>query len=164
MQTDDSALQDRADLCTDRSATESTGNASLPSSSDSRRAALISAIEGEVVPRLLMLCRSAGAERDSAGSRGMTTDRWDVEELARLLVAHGPDTAWAFVESVRQRGVPHERICLELLAPTAHRLAEQWEHRDFGNPELAHGLDGLLTVLLRIGHAARKDAHVSRHS
>lgn len=137
--------------------------AAPPRSSDSRRAALISTLEGEVVPRLLMLCRTANAQQASAGSR-KTTDRWDVEELARLLVAHGPETAWAFVEAVRQRGVPHERICLDLLVPVAHRLAEQWERRDFGHPELTLGLEGLLMVVVEIGKAAKKTGQFSRHS
>jgi hypothetical protein len=161
MQTDDSAPEDRAGHSTDQFATEGTVDRSRPIGSQSRQAALISTIEGEMVPRLLMLCRTAGAEQDSAGSPGRTTDAWDVEELARLLVAHGPEIAWAFVEAVSRRGVPYERICLRLLAPAARRLAEQWEHRSFGKSELALGLDGIRTVLLEIGNAARNDRRVS---
>ena len=49
-----------------------------------------------------------------------------------------------------------------LLAPAARRLAEQWEHRDFGKSELTLGLHGLRTVLLEIGNAAKNERHVSR--
>ena len=114
-----------------------------------------------MVPRLLMLCRSAGVSQDGAGSPGKTTNSWDVEELARLLVAHGPDIAWEFVEAIRLRGVSYEHICVGLLAPAARRLAEQWEHRDFGKSELQLGLDGLRTVLVEIGNAAKNDRHIS---
>jgi hypothetical protein len=136
-----------------------TADPSRPPSSQSRQAALISTIEGEMVPRLLMLCRTASAERDRASNRGCETDASDVEELARLLVAHGPDIAWAFVEAVRQRGMSYERICVQILAPAARRLAEQWEHRDLGKSELALGLVGLRTVLFEIGNAAKHDRH-----
>ena len=154
MQTDDSTPP----------AAEDTSGASSPRGSDARRAAMISTLEGEMVPRLLMLCRTASAEQVGASSHGKTTDRWDVEEFTRLLVLHGPEMAWAFVEAIRQRGVPHERICLDLLAPAAHRLAEQWEHRDFGNPELRLGLDGLLMVLAQIGRVANTNGRTPRQS
>jgi hypothetical protein len=161
MQTDESAPEDRAGLCPDQSATETTASPSRPPSRQSRRAALISTIEGEMVPRLLMLCRTAGPEQGGAGCTCETADAGDVEELARLLVAHGPEMARAFVEAVRRRGVPYERICVGLLAPAARRLAEQWEHRDFGKSELKLGQDGLLTVLREIGNAARADRNVT---
>jgi hypothetical protein len=164
MRTDDSGPDDRAVNCTDQSTTETTASPSQPSNGHARRAALISTIEGEMVPRLLMLCRTAGAEQDRARWAGKTTDPGDVEELTRLLVAHGPEMARAFVEAVRQRGVPYEGICLGLLAPAARRLAEQWEHRDFGKSELALGQDGLLKVLREIGNAAKHDHDVSRDS
>jgi len=161
MQTDDSAPEDRAVHCTDQSATETTADPARPRSGHSRRTSLISTIEGEMVPRLLMLSRTAGAEQDSAGSPGNATNPWEVEELARLLVAHSPEIARAFVEAVSQRGVPYERICVGLIAPAARRLAEQCKHRDFGKSELALGLDGLRTVLLEIGNAAKNDRHAS---
>ena len=164
MQTDDSAPEDRAAHCTDQSATETTADPSRPWSGHSRRATLISTIEGEMVPRLLMLSRTAGGEPDSAASAGNTTNPWDVEELARLLVAHGPEIARAFVEGVSQRGVPYERICVGLIAPAARRLNEQWKRRHFGKSELAIGLDGLRMVLLEIGNAAKNDRHISRDS
>jgi hypothetical protein len=137
---------------------------SAPEDRDSRRAALISTIEGEMVPRLLMLSRTTGAEQNNASSPGKTTEPWDVEELARLLVAHGPEIAWAFVEAAHRRGVSYDRICVGLLAPAARRLAEQWERRDFGKSELTLGLTGLRTVLLEIGNAAKNERHVSRGS
>ena len=149
MQTDDSAPEDRA--------ADATADSPRTRSVHSRRAALISTIEGEMVPRLLMLCRTAEVDPHSAGFPVEATDPWDVEEFARLLVAHGPEIAWAFVEAVHERGVPYERICVGLLAPAARRLAEQWEHRDFGKSELSLGLDGLRTVLMEIGTAARND-------
>jgi hypothetical protein len=152
MQTDDSAPKDRA----------TAAEPSPPRTGHSRRAALISTIEGEMVPRLLMLRRTTGSEQSGASSADKATEPGDVEELARLLVAHGPEIAWAFVEAAHLRGVSYDRICVGLLAPAARRLAEQWEHRDVGKSELTLGLDGLRTVLLEIGNAAKNERHTSR--
>ncbi len=161
MQTDDSAPENREGHSS-VAATATAHPSAPPRNGHARRAALISTIEGEMVPRLLMLCRSAGPEQSTTGSPGKTTEPWDVEELARLLVAHGPEIAWAFVEAAHRRGVTYDRICVGLLAPAARRLAEQWEHRDFGKSELTLGLHGLRTVLLEIGNAAKNERHGSR--
>ena len=163
MQTEDSAPEDRETHSSDPLAAASAAHPpATPRSGHARRAALISTIEGEMVPRLLMLCRTSGPGQNTADSPGKTTEPWDVEELARLLVAHGPEIAWAFVEAAHRRGVSYDRICVGLLAPAARRLAEQWERRDFGKSELTLGLHGLRTVLLEIGNAAKNERHVSR--
>jgi hypothetical protein len=175
MRTDDFVTEERAGDCDDRTVSEATADPARRPREQSRRAALIRTIEGEMVPRLLMLCREAGAERVRAGAAAQTSpwtagpwttgpgdiEAWDVEELARLLVAHGPEMAREFVETVRQRGVPYESICVELLAPTARRLAEQWEQWDLGYSDLALSLGNLTAVVLEIGAAGKVDSSLS---
>jgi hypothetical protein len=124
-------------------------------------AALVSTLEGEIVPRLLVLCRSTGQSGAIAGAAG-ATDPGDVEELARLLLAHGPALAYEFVAAVLQRGVPYDRICLDLLVPAAHRLAQQWECREIAYQEVAHGLSALHAVVLDIVGEARSTRRVTR--
>jgi hypothetical protein len=124
-------------------------------------AALISTLEGEIVPRLLMLCRSSGQSGATAGAADYA-DPGDVQELARLLLAHGPGLAYEFVAAVRQRGVPYDRICLELLVPAAHRLARQWECREIAYPQVAQGLSALHAVVLDIVGEAQTARRVTR--
>ena len=127
-----------------------------PRNEGSRRTALVSTLEGEIVPRLLMLCRSADPDSAAAGAASTATDPGDVEELARLLLAHGPELACEFVAAVRERGVPFGRICLGLFVPAAHLLAERWERRELGFADLMRGLDALHAVILEISAAARR--------
>jgi hypothetical protein len=127
-----------------------------------RRAALVSTIEGEIVPRLLMLCRAATPARAKPQVGASALEPGDVEELARLLLAHGPGMACEYVEAIRQRGMPYDRICLDLLAPTARQLVDRWEHQDFSYPELTSSLDALHAVVLEVSGAARSDRPVSR--
>jgi hypothetical protein len=179
MRTDDFVSEERAGDCDERTVSEATAGPAPRSREQSRRAALIRTIEGEMVPRLLMLCREAGVERvraadpatgpwsSSPWNPGPWTPgagdvgEWDVEELARLLVAHGPEMAREFVETVRQRGVPYESICVELLAPTARRLAEQWEHWNLGYSDLALSLGNLTAVVMEIGAAGKIDSNIA---
>jgi hypothetical protein len=127
-----------------------------------RRAALVSTIEGEIVPRLLMLCRAATPARAESGPARQALEPADVDELARLLLAHGPAMACAWVETIRQRGAPYDRICLDLLAPTARRLVEGWENQDFSYAALTGSLDALHAVVLEVSGAARSARPVSR--
>jgi hypothetical protein len=119
----------------------------------SRRSTLISLIEAQIVPRLLVMGESTGPARTTASRVGIASN--DVDEFARLLPEHGLDVAFAFVELVRQRGVPYDDICLRLLAPTAHRLAQQWEQQDLDYPELALGLNCLRELLVEIGRKGK---------
>jgi MerR family transcriptional regulator, light-induced transcriptional regulator len=120
-----------------------------PRSEQSRRAALVSTLEGEIVPRLLMLCRADSASIAGATGPADATDPGDVEELARLLLAHGPEMAYEFAEVLRHRGVTHDRIFLDLLAQAAFQLAERWESQDLDYPELMQGLGALQKVVKR---------------
>lgn len=121
---------------------------------ESRRCAeLVGVIEGEILPRLLLLCRSSGpAARAQPAAR---TGDDEAAELARLLVAHGANMAREFIEAVRQSGVPYPVICTELLAPAARQLVDRWEQRDLGYGDLANGLDALRAVVSDIGGPAR---------
>lgn len=110
---------------------------------------LVSTMEGEIVPRLLMLCRSERASSDAIGTCANSTAPGDVEELARLLLAHGPEMAYEFAEALRHRGVTHDRIFLDLLFQAALRLAERWESQDLDYPQLMQGLGALRTVVKR---------------
>ena len=109
-----------------------------------------------------MACRAAApdpAEEDQAPG---ALEPGDVDELARLLLAHGPGMACDYVEALRQRGAPYDRLCLDLLAPTARRLVALWENRDFSYTELTTSLDALHAVVLEVSGAARSDRPVSR--
>jgi hypothetical protein len=118
-------------------------------------AALVSTIEGEIVPRLLMLSRAASAARARPEPPASSLEPADVEELARLLVRHGSGIACEFVETIRQRGTPYDQIYLQLLSPTARHLVDLWEQQDCSYPELTDGLSALHAVVIKVSGAAR---------
>ena len=114
---------------------------------DERLRALARTIEAEIVPRLLMsFARSSRSNDASNDGRGLP-EPGDMDELARLLLAHEAEVASAFVQIVRQRGTSAERICLDLLAPVAKRLGTLWESGLCDFNELTRGLERLQAIL-----------------
>ena len=126
----------------------------------SQRATLISTIEAEIVPRLLLMRGSTDPARSITVRIG-AIESSDVDEFVRLLPEHGLDVAFAFVELVRQRGVAYDDICLRLLAPAAHRLAQQWEQQELEYPDLELGLNCLREVLAEIGRMGKLERRAS---
>lgn len=103
-------------------------------------------IEGEIVPRLLLV-HAAGPAEDEGRRAGED----DVEELARLAVQHDAEMALAFVEALMGEGVGPDAARLGLLAPAVRRLGEQWEDDDCTFAQVSLGLSRLQQVLWRLG-------------
>ncbi len=119
--------------------------ARVPASGDALLA-LLHTIESEIIPRLLVAHQAVPPEPQAgvAGDRraepaqqaavaGQGTRAADVREFARIVSQHDLRVAASFIEALRTRGMPLERIYLELLAPAARLLGEWWEQdvRDF---------------------------------
>jgi methanogenic corrinoid protein MtbC1 len=115
---------------------------------DSHLLSLVRAVEGEIVPRLLLARRSALPPTVAAG--GAEPQAGEIEQLARLLLAAEPDAPLAWVESIRQRGVGERDICLRLLAPAARRLGLLWDQDECDFLQVAMGLGRLHQLLQRI--------------
>lgn len=109
---------------------------------------LVKAVEGEIVPRLLLARRSSPAVPVPANQPAV--DSGDADELARLLLMHEVDIPYAYVESVRYRGVEVRDIYIRLLAPAARRLGEMWEQDECDFMQVTMGLGRLHQLLQRV--------------
>lgn len=92
------------------------------------RARLEQTIEEQIIPRLMLMHRDEG---NAPGTQpvarpGVLPTPEHVAELARLVIAPSVDPALAFIEGQRERGMPLDRIYLDLLVPTARLLGEMW--------------------------------------
>ncbi len=50
----------------------------------------------------------------------------DIEDFTQLVMAHDRRAASAFVEALRDRGLPVSDVLLDLLAPAARLLGDLW--------------------------------------
>lgn len=88
------------------------------------RAMLGRTIEAEVIPRLMMAHRGL-VGKEAPALQHVTPD--DIAELGRIVIDHETAVASAYVDALRNQGVPIEAIYVELLAPTARLLGEMWK-------------------------------------
>jgi len=117
------------------------------SESEIRMARLVRTIEGEIVPRLVLTRRVSTSPEAGHMRQATPPDACDVTELVRLLLAHDTGVGSAYVETVRQRGVSLETICLDLLAPAARELGLLWEQDECDFMQVTVGLCRLHQVL-----------------
>lgn len=82
-------------------------------------------VEGEIIPRLMLVHGQANAQprpRSGAGLGPETT-----EKFALYTLSTGHESLLAIIGGLLQEGVTMDAIYLDLLGPTARRLGEFWE-------------------------------------
>jgi methanogenic corrinoid protein MtbC1 len=103
---------------------------------------LLETLQAEIIPRMLVAHR-AGAPDATAAAAAEPPDTWinGIDRLADLVFDQDPDAAGAYVRGQRERGRGTAALLLQLLAPTARRLGEQWtaDERSFAEVTLALG-------------------------
>ncbi len=114
---------------------------------------LLSTIETEVIPRLMIAHRDEAlrglSESHVGGERA--PDAEDVAEFTRLVIEHEESIAHAYAQELFNKGVSLDSLFLNLLAPAAQLLGEMWENdtADFVTVTIALGRLQHLTHLLR---------------
>lgn len=108
---------------------------------------LVSTIEGEIIPRLMMVHKTQSDETASVGEGPSAVAREDIEEFAKMVVAQDDHVVNAYIEAVRARGVSVEGVFLNLLGPTAQYLGDLWTEDRCSFAEVTMGLGRLQQAL-----------------
>ena len=111
-----------------------------------RMAGLVSTLEGEIIPRL-MLARRHGARTASDLHPGRQPDAADVAAFTKLLLTSDASVARGFVETLRAQHVSLESVFLDLMAPAARELGRLWEEDLCDFTEVTLGLCRLHQLL-----------------
>ena len=113
---------------------------------------LVRTIEGEIVPRLMLVQRTSASVVSSpvADQKALKPD---VAGFVGFLLRNEATELSAYVESLRARGLSVEELLLELFAPAARRLGRMWEEDacSFTDVTLA------LSQLHRLVHELRRE-------
>jgi methanogenic corrinoid protein MtbC1 len=118
-----------------------------------RRNQLLQTIEGEIIPRLMLVHRVADGQREPSAGGQLRPETADVEALARIVLEGDTERSLHFVEGLLQRGVPLDSVYLDLLAPTARHLGTMWETDQSDFMQVTIGLWRLQEVLHELGPA-----------
>ncbi|MBV6657898.1 MAG: cobalamin-dependent protein [Devosiaceae bacterium] len=133
---------------------------------------LLAAIEGEIIPRLLLAHRqmsldarlelSAATTASSALDGGQGGPReiaaGTVKEFARLLIAHDAPIAVGFVDMYLCSGVDVPTVLVELCAPTARELGDMWLRDECSFCEVTIALSSLEAVMLHCSQVDERRA------
>jgi methanogenic corrinoid protein MtbC1 len=113
---------------------------------------LFHSIEAEIIPRLVQEHRNA--ERRAAGSPAISSvSPSELKSFTAAVLLDRIDEASTLVAAMRSRGIPVERIMLDLLAPTAIKLGEMWEDDDFDFLSVTISIGRLQQVLRELSGA-----------
>jgi methanogenic corrinoid protein MtbC1 len=121
--------------------------------SETQLTRLVSTIEGEIIPRLMLAHRAGVDSLPDTIADTSTFNAEDVEEFARLVLTHDADIALSFVRAIRQRGASMENVFLNLLAPSARQLGEWWNADLCDFTEVTLGLLRLHQILHAVSPA-----------
>ena len=111
---------------------------------------LTRSIEGEIIPRLMMLFDhqlSVAAPVEPAPSAPSLSAELDA--FVALVLENDADVVCEYIEQLRDGGESLPAIYLNLLAPAARRLGELWESDECGFATATLGISRMHQVLLR---------------
>jgi methanogenic corrinoid protein MtbC1 len=107
-------------------------------------------LEAEIIPRLMLINRHAGAGESELPVAAVGISAAEVEHFTELLLEGGIADIGLMLDGLSDRGTPSSRVLLDLLAPAARLLGEFWENdtRSFAEVTVAMGqLQAVLRVI-----------------
>ena len=119
---------------------------------DTRMSQLARTIEQEIIPRLMLAHRTV-ADLLPRSVPDHTINEGDIKHFAKLVLSHDEDVAFGTIDALRARGVPIEKIFVDLLAPTARYLGHLWDDDLCNFTDVTVGLGRLQRVLRELSPA-----------
>jgi methanogenic corrinoid protein MtbC1 len=110
---------------------------------------LVSAIETEIIPRLVLARSDAGVEVRGLAEREAAVAPENIEQFTAIVLGHDAADAVTYVGEMRAAGLSVEQVYLSLLTPTARRLGELWVADLVDFTQVTIGVGRLQQVLRR---------------
>ena len=124
------------------------------------RAVLTRTVHDEVIPRLLMARLPQPLARAAAQQEQPRAEQ--VDQLVNMVLQGTQTEVTAYVEMMRDSGVPTESLLLDLLTPCARTLGQMWEDDTCTFSDVTLGLVRLANVMRLLGHAFSGDCEQQR--
>lgn len=117
-------------------------------------------IEGEIIPRLLLVHGTFGALPNGGSSyEQVSVGEEEVMELTRLLLTQDFTVASAYVDSVRFQGASVGTVYLSLLAPAAQCVGDWWRADRCDFTEVLLALSGLQRLMRDLAPVGKPTTH-----
>jgi methanogenic corrinoid protein MtbC1 len=119
---------------------------------------LVSTVEAQVIPRLVIAHRSGAGVPLLQENSGLKARAEEVEACVRLLLDPGVGPIFSFAEELIARGVPLDAVYLEVFAPAARRLGDMWDHDECSFTDVTIALGRLQQTLRRFAAHFRPES------
>ena len=117
-----------------------------------RVARIVRTIESDIIPRLVRAHRVSDADAESQRhARAVDSLAGEVPGFARRLLVDDTRCVEATLEDLLAEGVAAERLCLDLLAPSALELGRLWEEDRCSFSDVTVGVGRLQRMMRRLG-------------
>ncbi len=117
---------------------------------------LVEAVEGQVIPRLILAGRAAHTIREPTG---LQPSQADIVRFAEIVLDPDDTNVASYVEATRSSGLLLDDVYLSLLAPTARYLGELWKQDLLSFTEVTLGLCRLHQVVRENSDQFHGEAH-----
>jgi len=118
----------------------------------SERAKLLSTLEHQVIPRLVLAhCGDAIANGMTCAPGRHPPTPGEVAELARLAAGDERERAFDLVAGLARDGLPVEQLLLDLITPAARLLGQHWVEDERSFAEVTVGLSVLHRLVTQLG-------------
>jgi len=136
------------------SSLQSSFGSAQPSDCDSSRrpgGSLGRSMELELIPRLLAHARDVPAQQDWPAPTRVVISDTDVTRFVQACLSHDEERCPGIITGLIEAGAPLERLCLDLLAPSARILGEMWDDDEVDFVEVTLGLGRMQRVVRDLG-------------
>lgn len=120
-------------------------------------------VEVEVIPRLVRQHAPPPVPSPTGAVHGAVISEAEVCEFAHLVLAQDAAVVRDWVDGFRARGIDPRRICLDLLAPAAHRLGVLWTEDLCDFTQVTLGLWRIQQIQHDVAACFRLDIHAHDH-
>jgi len=113
---------------------------------------LVSTVESQIIPRLVIAHRTPGAGLASVGPESGLAARPrddEIDSCTRMLLDPAAGSVADFAEALIGRGVPLDAVYLDVFAPSARRLGDMWTRDECSFTDVTIALGRLQQALRR---------------
>jgi len=119
---------------------------------------LVSTVEAQIIPRLVIAHRSGAGAPVAQDISGLKPRHEEVEACVKLLLDPGTGPIVAYAEGLIARGVTLDSVYLDIFAPAARRLGDMWDHDECTFTDVTIALGRLQQTLRRFSAHFRPES------
>jgi methanogenic corrinoid protein MtbC1 len=133
------------------------GACALPEESLERLRLLVTTVEAQIIPRLVIAHRTPSSDGTVLPSAPPTPRHDEVDRCTHMLLDPAAGSVADFAEDLVNRGVPLDAIYMDIFGPSARRLGEMWERDECSFTDVTIALGRLQQALRRFAPHFRPD-------